>query len=139
MKNIVKTLTGIAALSLSCHAGSFDEASKYLDTDGSLVGYIDFEGDGQEIGTQLNAIYTEAIANVPGMMPIPIDFPTLFQNLGFGSIRSMGLSSKELEDGIHANRSVVLLNGDPSGLMALYGTTATPLTCLLYTSDAADD
>lgn len=128
MHSILKLLATSVVFTLSCHAGSFTEASKYLDTDGSLVGYVDFEGDGAEIGAKLNSIYSDAIANVPGMLPIPIDFPTLFDNLGFGSIRAMGISSKELEGGLHANRSVVLLNGDPTGLMALYGTKDSPTT-----------
>lgn len=126
---IIKTLI-ICSLAgcLSAQAASFDKAAKHLDTDGTLLAYVNFEGDGTEIGTQLNAIYTDAVATIPGMLPIPIDFPTLFNNLGFGSIEAMGISSKALEDGVYANRSVTLLNGDLTGLFGLYGNQASPLT-----------
>lgn len=126
MQKTLQLSVALLASALCTHAGSFIEASKYLDTDGSILGYIDFEGDGEAIGTQLNAIYGDALASVPGMMPVPIDFPTLFDNLGFGSIRSIGISSKELEQGTHVNRSVVLLDGEPAGLMALYGDRTSP-------------
>ncbi|MGB0415641.1 MAG: hypothetical protein ACPGKS_02195 [Coraliomargarita sp.] len=126
MNSLFKLITAFLSLSLSSHAGSFLEASKHLDTDGSLIGYVNFEGDGEAIGTQLNAIYNDAIGTVPGMMPIPVDFPTLFDHLGFGCVQAMGISSKELEGDVHANRSVVLLDGEPTGLMALYGSKESP-------------
>lgn len=118
-----KLLLGLitTALPLAAQAGSFSEASKHLDTDGSFLAFIDFEGDGKEIGDQLNAIYADVIKATPDMMPIPIDFNLLFENLGFGTFQSVGMSSKELESGLHANRSVALFNGKPSGLFALYG------------------
>jgi type IV pilus assembly protein PilA len=124
--NPLPTLTlGIASalLPLTTHA-NFKEASKHLDLDGSLVGYMDFEGDGTEIGTALNSIYEEVTANTPEMPPIPVDFNQLFTNLGFGSLRSVGFSSTEVEPGLHRNRSVALLNGEPTGLFAMYGNDA---------------
>src|SRR5690606_23304425 len=46
--------------------------------------------------------------------------------LGFGSIRSFGASSTEVEDGLQRNRSVALLEGEPRGLFALYGLEPIP-------------
>ncbi|PXA03729.1 hypothetical protein DDZ13_10565 [Coraliomargarita sinensis] len=122
MHHTIKFLTGLAAtlLSLNCHAGSFQEASQHLDTDGSLVAFMDFKGDGKEIGDQLNAIYADILKATPEMMPIPIDFNQLFDSLGFGSFESIGISSKELGPGLHVNRSVGLFNGKPEGLFGLY-------------------
>lgn len=126
MKKSLQYLLCLIAGSLSTQAASFEKASQYLDTDGSLIGYINFEGDGTEIGNELNAIYADAVATIPGMMALPLDFPALFDTLGFGSLEAIALSSKELDDGLHANRSVTLFSGAPSGLMAMYGTPDTP-------------
>jgi hypothetical protein len=116
---------GIASVLLPLTSqANFEQTSKHLDLDGSLVGYINFEGDGQEIGTALNDIYQEVTAQTPELPPIPVDFNQLFTNLGFGSLRSVGFSSKEIEPGLHRNRSVSLLNGEPAGLFALYGSDA---------------
>ncbi len=103
---------------------SFQEASEYVDTDGEFVTYIDFEGDGTAVGSALNAIYTEIITNTPEAIPIPLDFNQLFTHLGFGSIRSMAWSSREIEPGLHKNTTVSLMNGKPQGLFAIYGNEA---------------
>lgn len=102
------------------YAGSFDAASQHIDLDGELVGYIDFEGDGQEIGTALNVIYQKVLAGSPQLPPIPLDFTMLFENLGFGSVKALALSSQDVEPGLHRNRSVMLLNGELQGLFALH-------------------
>lgn len=123
MKRLTLPILSIVSALLPFTAqANFKEASAHLDLDGTLIGYMDFEGDGQEIGAALNDIYQEVITNTPEMPPIPIDFTQLFTNLGFGSMRSIGFSSKELEGGLHRNRSVMLLDGEPAGLFALYGT-----------------
>ncbi|MGB0744176.1 MAG: hypothetical protein ACPGSB_06590 [Opitutales bacterium] len=128
MKNIATISACLLAGCIISKGATFQDAAKHLDTDGALLGYINFEGDGAEIGTQLNAIYTDALATIPDMMPIPIDFPTLFDTLGFGTIEAMGISSKEVESGVYANRSVMLINGDLTGLFALYGNRSSPTT-----------
>jgi len=118
----------ISAAPILSHASSFEESSKYIDLDGTLVGYLDFDGDGQQIGTALNNIYQELLASTPDMPPIPVDYNLLLENLGFGSIRAVAFSSKELEPGLHRNRSVALLNGEPTGLFGLYGTESSTFT-----------
>lgn len=123
MKYSFKKIT----LSLTCfipllaHAGSFDTVSKHLDTDGSLIAYIDFEGDGTEISTKLDSIYKKLLEGGGAMPPIPVDFDLLFENLGFGSIKGMGLSSKQLSADLHLNRYIVETNGAPTGLFSMYG------------------
>lgn len=125
MKNRIPHLICFFAAGLIAQAASFEEMTTHLDTDGTLIGYINFEGDGAEIGTQLNAIYADAMTTIPGMMPIPLDFPTLFDTLGFGSMQAFALSSKEVEGGLHANRSVAAFDGGPTGLFAIFGTPKT--------------
>jgi hypothetical protein len=114
------------AFPLSSVSANFEAASAHIDLDGSMVGYMDFEGDGQEIGTALNDVYQKLLASSPQMPPIPVDFTLLFDTLGFGSVKAVAMSTKEVEPGLHRNRSVALLNGELSGLYALYDTV--PLT-----------
>lgn len=128
MKPPIATLLSAAAAALACvvtpnatAAGSFQEMSEHLDLDGSFVGYVDFDGDGQVIGDKLSALYQSVSAANPEVPPIPLDFAAIFETLGFGSMRALGLSSTEVGDGLHRNRSVTLLEGEPAGVLALYG------------------
>ena len=73
---------------------------------------------------KLNSIYQKLLEGGGDIPPIPVDFDLLFNNLGFGSIEAMGLSSKQLSDEQHVNRYVVKTNGSPSGLFSLYGNSA---------------
>ncbi|MDP4610323.1 MAG: hypothetical protein NWT02_03975 [Opitutales bacterium] len=119
LKKIIFSLT--ALFPLLAQAGSFEAVSKHLDTDGSLIAYIDFEGDGAEISTKFNSIYQKLLEGGGSIPPIPVDFDLLFENLGFSSIQGMGLSSKQLSADLHLNRYVVETNGAPAGLFSLYG------------------
>lgn len=120
-----KKLSAAAALfgstSIAFAGGSFQEAAEHLDLDGDFVGFMDFDGDGQAIGEKLNVIYQDMAQVIPDMPPIPLDFPAVFETLGFGSVRSMGASSSQIESGLYRNRSVTLLEGNPAGLFKMYG------------------
>lgn len=117
-------------------SASFEEAQPYIDLDGSLVGYIDFQNDGNEIGTALNTIYQQVLEASPEKPPIPVDFNLLIDTLGFGSLKSIAFSSKNVEPGLHRNRSVALMNEAPSGIFALYKTE--PLTFTAAAKAPAD-
>ena len=121
-RSLAHSSVAIATILLpSTASASFEEASGYIDIDGSMVGYMNFEGDGQEIGTALNATYEQLLASKPGMPPIPVDFTLLIENLGFGSLKAVGMSSKDAGEGLHLNRSVSLMDGAPTGLFAING------------------
>ncbi|EDY84519.1 hypothetical protein VDG1235_4150 [Verrucomicrobiia bacterium DG1235] len=127
----------LGASSISLSAGSFQEMAEHLDLDGTLVGYMDFDGDGQEIGEKLNVIYQQFAESNPDVPPFPLDFPSMFETLGFGSIRSLGMSATEVDEGLFRNRSVTLLEGDPTGLMGMYGLDTIPFrSALLAPADA---
>lgn len=126
----LKTLS-VAALafgssSISFASGSFEETAAHLDLGGTFVGFMDFDGDGQVIGEKLNVIYQEFAAANPDVPPFPIDFPSIFEALGFGSVKSMGMSSMEVEEGLFRNMSVTMLEGDPAGLLSMYGMDSIP-------------
>ncbi len=125
-----KKLSAAAALfgssSIAFAGGSFQEVAEHLDLDGDFVGFMDFDGDGQVIGDKLNVVYQDFAQVVPDMPPFPLDFPSMFETLGFGSVRSMGVSSTEVEDGLYRNRSVTMLEGDPAGLFKVYGLEPIP-------------
>lgn len=110
----------VSTFTCSTLSANFEATSEYIDLDGSMVGYMDFAGDGQEIGSALNDIYQKALAASPEMPPVPVDFNLLFDNLGFSSLQAVAMSSKDVEPGLHRNRSVVLFDGTPTGLYALY-------------------
>lgn len=115
-----------AALPLSIAHADFEKASAHIDVDGSMLAYLDFTGDGGEIATALNGIYRKIEDANPQIPPVIIDFELLFDNLGFGSLQSVAMSSKDIKPGLHRNRSVTLYNGEPAGIFALYQTD--PLT-----------
>ena len=101
-----------------------------------MVAYMDFSGDGMEIATALNGIYQQLTAANPQIPPIPVDFNQLFENLGFGSMQSIAMSSKDVGSDLHRNRSVVLFNGEPDGLFTLYDSE--PLTFIAADLAPAD-
>jgi hypothetical protein len=122
---------GLAALALAptlAFANPFAEASPHLDLDGSFIAFMDFDGDGAEIGAKLNTLYEQVLAANPTMPPIPLDFPSVFETLGFGSVKSIAMSSKEIGDGLVRNRAVTILDGEPTGLIGLYGLTPIKFT-----------
>lgn len=125
-KKLSATAALLGSTTFAFAGGSFQEASQHLDLDGDFVGFMDFDGDGQAIGEKLNVIYQEMAQVIPDMPPIPLDFPALFETLGFGSVRSMGVSSSKVEEGLYRNRSVTLLQGDPAGLLKIYGLDPIP-------------
>ena len=121
MKNPSVFVFLLALLSpLILSGASFESTSKYLDRDGSLLAYIDFEGDGKEIATDLDAIYKALQKVAPGKAILPIDYDLLFKNLGFATVESWGLSSKELRPGLLRNRAALMMNGAPEGLLKFY-------------------
>lgn len=120
-KQLSAAALALGSSSIALAGGSFQEVSEHLDLDGDFIGYMDFDGNGQALGEKLNVIYRDLGPMVPDLPPIPLDFPALFETLGFGSVRSMGMSSTEVEPGLFRNRSVTLLEGDPAGLFKIYG------------------
>lgn len=119
------TITALAtacALPLLAHANAFERAAPHLDLDGDFITVVDFDGDGAELGQDLNLIYEHLLAARPDLPPIPIDFPLVFETMGFGSINTIGMSSKAFDDGLIRNRSIMVLDGEPAGLIKLYGT-----------------
>lgn len=141
MRSHIHSLLGAAALAapLLSQATSFEDATKHLDTDGSLVAYVDFAGDGAEIGQQLNTIYKEVITVAPAAAMFPLDFEQLIDQLGFGSMQGMGMSSKAIDNGLQVNRSVMLTGGELSGLFAAYGSASAPTTSFTLAQRASAD
>ena len=129
MRLFYKPLLCTAALttSLTINAASFSDASDYLDIDGEFITFIDFSGDGTAIGQQLNEILSGLQTVHPELAMFPVDFKQVFDQLGFGSMQAVGISSKAIDHGLQANRSVMLTNGNLSGLFAMYGSADAPL------------
>lgn len=81
MKRVsLRTLAiGLLALALpvSTVMADFEEAQAYIDLDGSLVGYINFEDDGKKNGAALNEIYQQVqTRGHPGGCALPGECPT---------------------------------------------------------------
>ena len=118
-KRLIPALAAAAFLPSALPAASFDEAADHLHLGGSLVAFLDFEGDGEAIGTELNTLYRDLQKANPAIPPIQLDFVQLIDHLGFGSVRGMGFSSKPLGDGRHLNRAITLLGEEPSGIFGV--------------------
>ena len=117
----LRTALLITILPASAIAGSFKVISKYLDTDGNFLTYVDFEGDGRRIGQALNEIYAEIMAHQPLLALVQMDFTRLFETLGL-RVRSLGASSKALNDDIYATDLLYFYRKElPKGLFTLYG------------------
>lgn len=118
---VTLTTIGLLSLSSALHGQGFSRMAEELDIDGEFLAYIDLEGDASLLGQHFNAIYTAYLENNPEAMPIPLDFTAIFNQIGIGGIQSIGYSSIDLGDDLYRNRSVLLLDGEPQGLLQLYG------------------
>ena len=118
-KHTLPAVFAAALLPTVLPAASFDEAAEHLHLEGPFVAFLDFEGDGAAIGAELNTLYTDLQKANPAIPPVQLDFAQLIDQLGFGSVRGMGFSSKPLGEGRHLNRSITLLGDEPSGIFGV--------------------
>ncbi|MGC6455478.1 MAG: hypothetical protein ACON39_01070 [Coraliomargaritaceae bacterium] len=118
----VITLAVLSLLPFSAQADSFKKIRPHLDTDGTFLAYADFRGDGQKIAETLHEIYADLVVSQPLLAMVQLDFNALFNTLGLGSIHAIGTSSKQLKEGVYANRSALLLQeGKPLGFFESFG------------------
>lgn len=101
----------------------FVRMAEELDTEGDFFAYADLRGEAAKLGDHLTGIYTAYLESNPEAMPVPLDFSALFQTFGIDGIGALGYSSMELADNLHRNRCVLLLEGEPRGLLQLYDLT----------------
>jgi len=105
---------------------SFAAVDAYLEQGGLLYGFVDVEGDLERIAKGAN----EMLANLRStrmelaMVPqLPLD--SIVEQLGLSSIRAIGMSSTKREQGFQ-NRTFLLTEGAPKGLLAIYGDKNSP-------------
>ena len=104
----------------------FDSVAEELRTGGSVFVYMDMEGVVDTVGDWTTTFYQKLSASDPAQYPpIPIDFKSQLRTLGLGQLKAYGLSYGQGEDGIYENRSLLLTEGEPSGLLSIYGSENT--------------
>ncbi len=125
LKLILTSLTLSAALGLAplSPGNDFSRMSDRLDMDGDFLAYVDLRGDAETFGEHLTEIYMAYLDGNPDAMPIPLDFAALFRQTGLSGVASLGYSSREIADDLYRNRGVVLLEGEPAGLLNIYDLT----------------
>ncbi|MFP4069493.1 MAG: type IV pilin protein [Opitutales bacterium] len=106
---------------LGASNGHFKAVDAHLEQGGVLYGFVDIDGDVTRIAESATEFLTTLRATTPELAQIPpLPFDVISKKLGFSAIQAIGLSSTVRERGFH-NRTFILTEGMPSGLLGLYG------------------
>ena len=137
-------LTCLAALGLSAlapatlSANRYDTVQRYLDTPDTFQLYLDLEGDAAALGAFAQEVYFAVLQMNPQMVPLPLNFEQFAEQLGLTTVSALGMTSTARGVDEFENRSFILLNEAPKGLLALYGTDNQPFRVLAQAPADAD-
>jgi type IV pilus assembly protein PilA len=105
---------------------SFATVDAYLEQGGVLYGFVDVEGDLERIAKGANEMLTNLRSTINELAMVPqLPMDSIVEQLGLSSIRAIGMSSTEREQGFQ-NRTFLLTEGSPKGLLAMYGKENSP-------------
>lgn len=143
-------LIGGSALMLSCKDSkpvgstsadpdnSFAAVDAYLEQGGLLYGFVDVEGDLERIAKGANEMLANLRPTMKELMMVPqLPLDSIVEQLGLASIRAIGMSSTKREQGFQ-NRTFLLTEGTPKGLLAIYGDENSPFLVPDLAPQAAD-
>jgi len=110
----------LSALPFTAAANNYESVAAEIDVGGPMMVYMDFAGDADALANILQEVYIAYLAANPEQMPVPLNFNLLMDQLGLSGIQALGISSNEIEVGLFENKSFVLLDGPPAGLLSMY-------------------
>ncbi|MFO8027761.1 MAG: hypothetical protein R6U56_08865 [Opitutales bacterium] len=117
---------------------SFAVVESYLERGGVLYGFVDIEGDLERIAKGANNMLEGLRGTRPELALVPpLPLESIVDQLGLASIQAVGISSTEREQGFQ-NRTFLLTEGAPEGLLAIYGAENQPFAVLDVAPDGAD-
>lgn len=117
---------------------SFAVVDGYLERGGVLYGFVDIEGDLARIAKGANEMLMSLRGTTPELALMPaMPLESIVDQLGLTSIQAIGMSSTEREQGFQ-NRTFVLTEGAPEGLLAIYGAENMPFSVLDMAPGGAD-
>lgn len=105
---------------------NFAAIDAYLEQGGVVYGFVDVEGDLERIAKGANKMLAQLRSTRMELAMLPaLPLDVIVEQLGLTSIRAIGLSSTQREQGFQ-NRTFLLTDGAPEGLLTLYGSTNSP-------------
>ncbi|HKK17267.1 MAG TPA: hypothetical protein VJ952_01190 [Opitutales bacterium] len=117
---------------------SFAAVDAYLEQGGVLYGFVDVEGDLERIAKGANEMLANLRATRMELAMVPqLPMDSIVEQLGLSSIRAIGMSSTKREQGFQ-NRTFLLTEGAPKGLLAIYGNENSPFMVTGLASEDAD-
>lgn len=117
---------------------SFAAVDAYLEQGGLLYGFVDVEGDLERIAKGANEMLANLRPTMKELMMVPqLPLDSIVEQLGLSSIRAIGMSSTKREQGFQ-NRTFLLTEGTPKGLLAIYGDENSPFLVPDLAPQAAD-
>ena len=114
-------------------APQFDKVSNFLDLGGVFYAYMDLTGEAEALGKQITEIVEsvrQQVPQIPQAAGLPLDFVKVMEATGFSGLHAVGMSSREIGDGMFHNRSILFFNEGPEGLFRLFGDTPHPFDSL---------
>lgn len=107
-------------------------------TSPEMVLHLNLEDDFAALGSQLGRLYGAWLMSGPEVPPVPLDFPRLFDRLGFNALSSVTLVSEPHPRSGYLNQSLVRFKGAPSGLFLLQGSENRSFSVARYAPADAD-
>lgn len=123
---------------LSAESSHFETVDAYLEQGGILYGFMDVEGDITRLAKGANHVLAALREMNPGLAMVPeTSVEALVRHTGLASVQAIGLSSTRWHRGFH-NRTFILTDGAPTGLLALFGMNNAPFGVLNRAPAGAD-
>ncbi|MBC2600541.1 hypothetical protein [Puniceicoccus vermicola] len=119
-------------------APQFDAVSEFLDLGGVFYAYMDLTHETEKLGKTLTEIANKVKSEVPDVPPLPLNFEKMLSAAGFSGLDAIGLSSREIGDGMFHNRSILYFPEGPTGFFQFFGDAPHPFDSLDLAPSTSD-
>ena len=116
--NLPTTAAGVTATPVGQATPNFDAVAGHLDYGGVFYGVMDVDGDLNNLAESLSGLQSTAVEM--GILPPDLDVRELVRDLGFNSIKSVGMSSRKSGE-LFVNKAFAYIPDGRDGLMKTLG------------------
>ncbi len=116
----------------------FEEVAKHLELGGAFFGYMDVDGDVQQLGTLIDGMLSVVRDQGQGGIPEKLTAAGIINELGLDSIKAIGLSSRKAGPELYHNLAFLATPDGPKGIFKMLGGKAAPFLATKLAPKGAD-